>query len=160
MKVIVTGSRAWDDENKLFLALNALLVLNGPRLEQFEVVHGGALGADRLASRWVSLWQDWHPKLPLPHLARLGPVVEKAYPVSDEAWRASRAAGLHRNTRMVAENRDADLVVAFSRAGSRGTAHCVAEALRWELPIWFIDYDLGIPQTPNPIPPWWPAKGL
>jgi hypothetical protein len=149
MKVIVTGSRDWDDLDKLRRVLDALLVLNGPK-QEFQVIHGGARGADTGTRTWVGYQAQ---VLDLP-------VTEKVYPVINETWRSSRAAGLHRNTRMVAENRDADLVVAFSRAGSRGTAHCVSEALQWELPVWFIDYDLEPPRAPNPAPPWWPAKGI
>jgi hypothetical protein len=161
LKVIVTASRTWDKEEKLFRALTALLIMTDDS-EPFEVVHGAARrGGDQHASDWV-MWQNWAKTRPAKWLrvARAGAVIEKAYPVSDQEWRASRAAGLHRNTKMVAENRDADLVVAFSRAGSRGTAHCVSQALQWELPVWFIDYDLDYPCAPNPIPSWWPANGI
>lgn len=160
MKVIVTASRTWDNDEKLWRALTALLIMANDK-ESFEVVHGAARGGDQLASDWV-MWQNWAKIRPAKWLrvARAGPVSEKQYPVTDQQWRASRAAGLHRNTKMVAENRDADLVVAFSRAGSRGTAHCVSQALQWGLPVWFIDYDLDPPRAPDPAPSWWPVDGI
>lgn len=137
MKVIITGSRTWDNQPKLDGVLFTLLALNGPG-EPFELRHGCADGADKLTQKWAGF-----------HIAMGLPVSVIGYEVLPQEWARSRAAGLNRNVRMVAENHDANLGVAFSRGGSRGTAHCVGQMLEWGIPVWFIDYDLPVPEMPE-----------
>src|SRR5829696_8246694 len=50
VRVLVTGSRTWDDDPTLGAALHALAAEHGPRL---VIVHGGCpKGADALADTW------------------------------------------------------------------------------------------------------------
>lgn len=75
------------------------------------VIHGAAMGADRLAGRWAE-WKG----LPV-----------QSYPITSLDWqRWGHAAGPIRNERMLVEGRPA-LVVAF--AGSAGTQDMVRRAL-------------------------------
>lgn len=104
MKVLVCGSRSWNDYDAIYGALAELVAERG----SFSVMHGAARGADRLAGEAAR---------------RLGlEVVE--YPAD---WkRYGRRAGYLRNEQMLAAG--PDLVVAFHEAGSRGTAHTIALA--------------------------------
>ena len=101
MKVLVCGSRSWDDYGAVESALGELVTRRG----RFTVMHGAARGADRLAGRAArALGLD---------------VVE--YPAQ---WdRLGRRAGYVRNEQMLAER--PDLVLAFHKDGSRGTAHMI-----------------------------------
>lgn len=104
MKVLVCGSRDWDDYDAVHGALASLVAERG----QFVVMHGGARGADRLAGSAA---------------ARLGLEVRE-YPAN---WkRHGRRAGYLRNEEMLAAC--PDLVVAFHKDGSRGTAHMISVA--------------------------------
>ena len=103
MRVLVCGSRNWD--------LPELIEQRLRRLPPgSEVIHGGARGADQQAAAIAR---------------RLGfQVVE--YPAD---WRGEgRSAGVLRNLRMLDEW--PDLVLAFWRDHSTGTAHTIAEAHR------------------------------
>ena len=119
MRIIVTGSRDFTDDDLVNEALSDLFERYIDHSE-FVLVHGGARGADTLASLWAS------------HL--------KKYGVREEAHHADwglhgRAAGPIRNKAMV--DKGADLVVAFYKAGSGnvGTKNCVAQAVLAGIPV-------------------------
>lgn len=111
MRILVTGSRTWDDYPALAYALSKAAA-RAPQGTAVTIIHGGApQGADALACRWVHEVKHIH----------------------EEAWRANwdiegRAAGILRNRRMVAAG--ADLCLAFIRDNSRGATHCADEAER------------------------------
>lgn len=116
MRVIVTGSRNWDDFTVVWIALTGLLADHPTDL---TVVHGGCpTGADHYAAAWAAQYRsvdvepwpaDWH--------------------------RHGRAAGPLRNQQMV--DAGADLVLAFFQPGAanRGTADCVRRAEAAGIPV-------------------------
>ena len=112
MKIIVTGSRDWDDTLAIESALTAFYRPAVRRGRLFEVVHGACpTGADAIAEEWVQ---------------STGWTVSWDYPAD---WsRYGRAAGPKRNTHMVEENLDADYVLGFPLGESRGTRGCMAYA--------------------------------
>lgn len=109
-RVLVTGSRTWDDARVLRAALNEVLTdlpqLNTPVV----VVHGDCpTGADRMASVWVRDLRG-NP---------LFVATEEKHPAN---WQMEgKRAGFIRNARMV--NLGADLCLAFIKDGSRGASH-------------------------------------
>lgn len=106
MKILVCGSRDWTDEHAIDAKLSAL---TGGH-EEITVIHGAAPGADRIADKVAR---------------RYGSTV-KRFPAD---WaRYGKRAGYLRNIEMLDE--EPDLVLAFQRAGSRGTQHTIDEARR------------------------------
>ena len=114
MKVLVTGSRSWDDR----LAVNAALIMMAnvarSREEGLVVIHGAARGADTMAHDWAKHWYD-----------RGRPVQPVAYPAD---WSKGKRAGMDRNRLMVDENPDIDYVLAFPLGESKGTRGCMKYA--------------------------------
>jgi hypothetical protein len=109
-RVLVTGSRTWEDVSTLRGALNDVLTGLPNLATPVTVVHGDCLhGADRQASVWV---RD----------AKGGPlfvVTEEKHPAN---WQLNgKRAGFIRNQLMV--NLGADLCLAFVKDGSRGASH-------------------------------------
>lgn len=107
-KVMVTGSRAYDDDATILAAFTRIADKHGKCI----LIHGAARGADTLAARAA---------------AQLGWDIEP-HPVTN--WRnpdgsTNRAAGHQRNARML--DRGPDGVIAFfqpgeKNAGTRGAA--------------------------------------
>jgi YspA, cpYpsA-related SLOG family len=109
-RVLVTGSRDWEDVRALRRALNDVLTQLPSPSVPVTVVHGDCPnGADRQASVWV---RD----------AQRGPlwtVTEEKHPAN---WQLNgKRAGFIRNQLMV--NLGADLCVAFIRNSSRGASN-------------------------------------
>lgn len=110
--VLVTGDRAWSDQERVHNVLASVLA-DGP----FVLIEGGAKGADRLAFNValrlsidvVTVQADWDTY--------------------------GRAAGPIRNRRML--DLKPERVVAFHNdlAASKGTRDCVTEALRRGIPV-------------------------
>lgn len=113
-RILVTGSRAWTDEQELRLALIAESV---PRLKRgIIVVHGACpTGADAMAAEWArnyGVWTEPHPA----------------------DWdQFGKSAGLRRNAEMV--NLGASVCLAFIRNGSRGATHCAGLAAEAGIPV-------------------------
>ena len=108
MRVLVCGSRTWTNAD----AIRARLV-ELPR--GTEIVHGGALGADRLAGT-IAL--------------SLGFSVLEV----PADWRGlGRSAGYRRNLAML--DLRPDLVLAFWKDGSTGTGHTIDEAAKRGIPL-------------------------
>jgi hypothetical protein len=102
-RVLVCGSRDWQDIH----AIRMRLVKLPP---SSEILHGDAPGADTIA-KWLA--EDFG-------------FTVRAFPAD---WKThDKAAGPIRNRLMLDEN--PDLVIAFHRNGSRGTADTIAEARR------------------------------
>lgn len=110
-RVLVTGSRDWNDRPAIHEALMAVAYIDavGP----FVVVHGMCpSGADAIASRWVGYFGE-----------RIQ-VTEETHPAN---WRINgKRAGFIRNAHMV--DLGADICLAFIRNGSRGASHTAALA--------------------------------
>lgn len=107
-RILVTGSRAWDDQQMIRQALEGIPGRYDP---PYVLVHGGAAGADRMAER-IAKDLGWRTE---------------AHIVTSGEWhRIGRSAGIRRNQRMV--DRGADICLAFWKDESRGTAHCIQAA--------------------------------
>lgn len=103
MKVLITGSRDWSNYQAMYDVLRGL-----PK--ETVVIHGGCRGADMMAGV-IS--------------RKLGLKEVKVYKAD---WkRYGRAAGPKRNQKMIDENPDIDLTIAFHEdlASSKGTRDMV-----------------------------------
>lgn len=116
MRVIVTGSRRWDNAQAVWFELGRLFCNNGP----FTLAHGDcATGADAAARHWFEV---------------AGHAIgceEHRFPASWEAY--GRAAGPMRNQTMVSAG--ADLVLAFPLPGGAGTQHTMRLAHGAGIPV-------------------------
>lgn len=145
MKVLVCGSRSYEDRGSIHAALS-LLAGNLPDDEKLIVVNGWAVGADRMADEWCTdndRGQPWrfpaywtqcdhsHPEVPCPpdggrHRRRYN---SAARPAGDDYC---PLAGVRRNATMLVEAQP-EVVLAFTDtplAMSKGTADMVARARR------------------------------
>lgn len=107
LRVLVTGSRTWDDASLITDKL-AELVTDRQPANTITVVHGDARGADRIAAEAaVSLGMNI-----------------SAYPANWSQF--GKAAGHIRNVAMLATN--PDLCLAFIKDNSPGASHCAGLA--------------------------------
>lgn len=112
MKVLVCGSRHFNDFEKLCDVLDAM----DAHCEITEIIEGGARGADRLAVRWAN-----DLRIPV-----------REFPAD---WdKHGKAAGPIRNSQMLREGMP-DMVVAFLAPNSRGTAHMISIAEKAGVPV-------------------------
>jgi hypothetical protein len=113
-RLLVTGSRTWDDVAAVHAALDAARAVH----LRLVVVHGDCLdGADAIAKAW----------------AEARGVPHEPWAVTPEVWRrVGRGAGPQRNAAMVA-SRPAECV-AFIRDASRGATGCAELAERAGIP--------------------------
>lgn len=121
MRIILTGSRSWNDAATIRLALEAVadaaIEANVPMV---TVVHGACPnGADELADQWVR----WYRGGTLV-LAERHPALWTKY---------GKRAGIVRNEIMV--SRGADLCLAFIRDDSPGATHCAELASDAGIPL-------------------------
>jgi hypothetical protein len=117
-RVLVTGSRTWDDKDFIWNVLDVLLT----ELRDVTIVHGACpKGADAIAQGWV------RHKL----VNGGGQVRAERHPAD---WSThGKAAGFRRNAEMVSLG--ADICLAFIRDGSKGATHCAAAAERAGIPV-------------------------
>ena len=114
--VIVTGSRDYQDWQKVWRELDALMSEHGSLM----IRHGGCpTGADRFASMWISTF--YNPSN----------VLEDVYEANWEQH--GKAAGPIRNREMAQAG--ADLCLAFPLGESRGTWNCVNECKKAGIPV-------------------------
>ena len=110
-RILVTGSRDWDDVNEVWLRLgDAVGAIHRDDISrEIIIVHGDCpRGADAIADQWAR---------------KYGATIER-HPAN---WQLNgKRAGFIRNAVMV--NQGADLCVAFIRNGSRGASHTAALA--------------------------------
>jgi len=107
MRILVTGSREWDNTATIHAVLDELLA--GPHDQLPILVHGAARGADTIAAdHWKSFGLPDEPH----------PANWNRYP--------KRSAGHIRNAQMV--QLGADLCLAFILNNSRGATGCAALA--------------------------------
>jgi hypothetical protein len=112
MKILVCGGRNFDDRKMLHEVLGSM----HSAVKVRHVIHGGASGADTLASSW----------------ARLNGAMDTSYGANWKLY--GNAAGPIRNTKMLEDNPDIAYVVAFR--GSNGTRNMVKQALAKGIPVW------------------------
>ena len=110
--VVVTGGRDFTDGWAIALALGLVAL----RVEITALRHGAAAGADTRAAAWATR-----------HRIDVAP-----WPAN---WALGPQAGPLRNIEMLAGEPRPVLVVAFP--GGNGTAHCVGQARKMGLPVWF-----------------------
>lgn len=107
MRILVTGSRFWDDWPLIRDALIEVWNEFG-RPDDVTVVHGGAMGADTIADVEATL-NGWRVEV---HPAK---------------WSLfGKKAGILRNVEMV--DSGADICLAFIKDNSRGATHCASYA--------------------------------
>jgi hypothetical protein len=114
-RVLITGSRSWENERVIRQVLNRLIERQPPR--SILIIAGGAPGVDTIAEREAK-------KLGI-HVARI-----------DALWDSyERSAGPTRNGVMLALK--PRLVIAFhwNLADSKGTKNCVERAERKGIPV-------------------------
>ena len=114
-RILVTGSRTWEDREAVLFELAGLSILHSGD-GVVVVVHGACpKGADALAASCAQecgLTQEPHPA----------------------DWeRYGRPAGFRRNAEMVALG--ADVCLAFIKDGSRGATHCADLAEKAGIPV-------------------------
>lgn len=107
MKILVCGSRTFNDYGKMESALLNLPFIGG-------IISGGADGADKLAELYASNHSVHN-------------LVVRA------DWKnEGKSAGIKRNLKML--DMKPDLVVAFWDGKSRGTKHTLTEAMKRKIP--------------------------
>lgn len=125
-RVLVTGSRDWEDEAAVRRALvDAWVASNG---RPFIVVHGHCpTGADAVAESWGASMAALHADTTVERHPALWHRADGRY---------DRTAGFRRNAEMVAAG--ADLVLAFIKAGSHGATQCLELAEKASIPtrVW------------------------
>jgi hypothetical protein len=126
MKILVTGDRHWSDNDVIRTALVTARVQAYMRGESLEIVHGNALGADRIAGQVAAHFDNQ--------------VMDNEVKVYAHPARWSdygKAAGPIRNREMLSSHPDIELVLAFHAdiLHSKGTRDMVQEALHHNLPV-------------------------
>lgn len=117
-RILVTGSRTWDDVETIWRALGDT-VGPLPINREVVVVHGHCpSGADALADEWAR---------------KYGATIERHPANWRPAGQFDRAAGFRRNAEMV--NLGADVVLAFVKDGSRGASHTARLAEEAGIPV-------------------------
>jgi len=94
MRVLVCGSRDWDDANVIYKILSSLF----ESYRNLVVIEGGARGADKAAAVWADQKGFWPP------------VKHEQYPADWKTY--GKAAGPIRNKQMLDEGKP-DVVWAF-----------------------------------------------
>lgn len=129
MRLLVTGSRTWNDTGYVERTLDGLLAAS---TTGFVMYHGACpTGADAIADRWALQRQ---------HEGHMILVVRCPAAWRNDAGEFDKGAGLRRNTEMVAAAVTGGLVAgplschAFIRDGSRGASHCAKAAKRAGIP--------------------------
>ncbi|MEV5129267.1 SLOG family protein [Streptomyces sp. NPDC053705] len=120
-RVLVTGSRDWDDDRAVRYAIAAAVLDHAPVDAPVVLVHGACpRGADAHAAAWAQLAEADGRR----------PVVAEAHPANWEQH--GKAAGFRRNAAMV--QLGADICLAFIKDGSRGASHTAALAEKAGIP--------------------------
>lgn len=129
MRLLITGSRTWDDIGAVTGRLDAVAAECRAARRTLTVVHGAAKGVDTIARDWVRarqeqnwpVWEDAHPA------DWNAPCTPECKPGHRRVHRNGvttycPAEGQYRNARMVGLG--ADRCLAFIRDGSTGATGC------------------------------------
>jgi len=115
-RLLITGSRNWEDFRTVWSALNRLDEKLGPR--PAVMINGGARGVDMIAV------EHWTRALGRGKLQQGDRMIETHIP----DWTKGRGAGIFRNQQMV--DSGANLCFAFIHRESRGATHCANAAIK------------------------------
>ena len=119
-RILVTGSRDWDDAKTIAETLKYEFIINNRNKNMILVTGACPTGADLLAE------QAWHAQ---------GFAIER-HPAD---WqRYGKGAGFIRNQHMV--DLGANVCYAFLRNGSKGTQHCIDRAQLAGIPVFIERY--------------------
>jgi hypothetical protein len=110
MKVLVCGSREYDNWTRVKFELDSLLK------KPTVIIHGAAPGVDTMAGIW----------------ARNNDVTEESYPADWETH--GKAAGPIRNQKMLDEGKP-NYVIAFVTENSKGTRDMIKKAEKAGVPV-------------------------
>lgn len=112
-KILVCGSKHWDNYAVMRFRLSNINT-------RCTLIHGDAKGADRMAA---DIWT---------RIFKAGSI---AYPVDWEQFK--RAAGSLRNTLMLTDNPEIELLIAFHNdlSMSKNTKDIVKKALKFQIPV-------------------------
>jgi len=122
MRILVTGSREWNDHNIVLWELRRI----ADGASDVTLVHGGARGADQIAARWAHNL-GWTVEEHEANWDSCGNDCDKSHKrqrVTGE-WYCPRS-GFVRNAEMV--KLGADICVAFYKGASKGTDMCATLA--------------------------------
>lgn len=124
LRVIVTGSRDWEDGHWIRVDLGVLMFHAYRMKRRLVVVHGAHWdGVDHHVRGWAN-----HPAQE--QLRKAGHLHEEPYPANWKTFR--RSAGPRRNQHMVSLG--GDLCLAYPLGESRGTRGCAGMALGARIP--------------------------
>lgn len=115
-RILVTGSRDWEDATTIFEALNTVVKKWGTDV---VIVHGGAKGADTLAGAW----------------AKVNFIAEEVHLANWKQY--GRSAGMIRNAEMAKTG--ADICLAFSKNESSGTQGMIKLAKASRIPVFIYE---------------------
>lgn len=124
MKVLITGSRHFDDWKLFTETMYKQGFVGEDKLSNLVIIEGGAKGADFLAR----VWSKW-----------LGVRFEE-YPAD---WSLGKKAGPIRNAKMLEEGKP-DMVIAFLAPDSRGTQNMIDLAEKAGIPTIVVKIPLGL----------------
>ena len=127
-RVIIAGSRKFNDYKKMLAVLNYLGIHLINSIDPVEIISGHALGADSLGERFAKVY-----KYPL-----------KLFPADWNKY--GKAAGPIRNEQMAKYAAEADrrMLIAFPIGESRGTKNMIRMAKQYGLETYVIEEDNNI----------------
>lgn len=124
-RVLVTGSRAWEDARPIVWAALDRELDECPIGDDLEIIHGGASGPDLDAKAWVDDWVEHYDR------TRFAGISVLCFRPNYAMYHAN-VAPLMRNQVMVDEKPYRCL--AFHKDQSAGTADCIERALKAQIP--------------------------
>lgn len=124
MKIVVCGSRTWQEKEKLERLLDWVYAGSLWTERDFILIQGGARGADLMAGDWAERRMEFNDFV-IEHIQM------------DADWELyGRSAGFRRNIQMLEQ--EPDLVIAFWDGESKGTMHTVEEARKRNIETWVV----------------------
>lgn len=145
-RILITGSRTWSDERVIWDAITDTIDQAAAQGEtEFVVVHGHCpRGADAIADFYCEDQAGWRDNMGQELAVERHPAdwatCTPACPQQANHRRTGRGgftfcplAGHHRNQAMV--NLGADILLAFNKGNSRGTADCARRARAAGIPV-------------------------
>jgi hypothetical protein len=130
LRLLVTGSRTWEDAQALYGALDLYWYFAKHRGLKLKVIHGACYPREIKPGKRPFKSADW-----MAHLW-CGMSGVEDIPVKAEWWKHGDSAGPIRNRRM--SHMDIDLCLALPRGESKGTHGCARMAQEAGIPVAWI----------------------